>query len=245
LGKKMPEHVGELTRKRMKENNPMKNPEIQKKQKARELETKAKNRKPKLVKLNGKYPRIIKRKNNKIKQDMKEQIINLIKKRKTPVSETQERNILEKMILNNPMKNPNAIKKWKDTLNQKNILRDNSICELYKLGIGCRKIGRIFNLNDSSITYILKKNNIQKRNKKTSNTIYIVNNIPRFDMEKDIINLYTSGWKIKDIANKFKIGRHRTGRILRRNNILIKHRNDYFKKEVNNENNLLINSITA
>ena len=88
------------------------------------------------------------------------------------------------------------IKNGYDKTIDKNYERDNKICNLYTNGIGIKKIASTLSIDRHTVTHILKKYNVYKRNK----------NVNNFSMEKrerneKIIELYEQGLSSHDIAN--------------------------------------------
>ena len=108
------------------------------------------------------------------------------------------------------------------------------IIELYKKGNSCIQIGKIFNVTHTTISKILKANNIE----------VIVNPGKYNFLDEDlIIKLYKEGMSLGKIAETFKVSRKPITRIIKSNNIEITTTNNklysydvnFFKKIDNEE----------
>lgn len=113
-------------------------------------------------------------------------------------------------------------------------LDKNRIIELYKKGNSCIQIGKIFNVTHTTISKILKDNNIE----------VIVNPGKYNFLDEDlIIKLYKEGMSLGKIAETFKVSRKPITRIIKSNNIEITTTNNklysydvnFFKKIDNEE----------
>lgn len=219
IGKPCSEKAKKINKERLKENNPMKNPEIAKKnhdnwrknfierKKIRALENRRNNalNNPNIKKnwfkqkvfvpselidkikeeyLDGKsilflsikyelHRKIVKKVlvqggiNIRKLQRREKSKVPQSRRRKKPFSEEERIRKSERLILNNPMKNPEISEKVKKANKEiyikRNIERDKLICELYFQGLGCRRISKKANIPESTIINILKRNGMNMR----------------------------------------------------------------------------------
>lgn len=101
--------------------------------------------------------------------------------------------------------------------------KENCIIDKYKDGYSCRDIGKLFNISETTVFNILKRNNIETR---TKGGIY---KLP----EEEIILLYLNNNTLEQISNIYSVSIETIRIILIKNNIHIRTRNEIFNPNLN------------